>query len=651
MIFPGSPLAKKPPRWVMAAELVETSRLFARTVARIEPEWIEPLAGHLVKRTYSEPHWSRKRAAAVATERVTLYGIPIVVGRTVDFGRIDPELARELFIRHALVEGDWDTRHRFFHANRELLEDVEELEHRARRRDLVVDEETLVAFYDERIPPHVVSGRHFDSWWKKESRRQPDLLDFTEEMLRTARAAEVRPHRLPGPRRGGRAHAAAVVRVRAGRAHRRRHRRRAGRRAAPGRPHAVHLAGARAARGAGHRPDPHAAQAAAPAVRPRARPRPGRARSRLHGRPRTGEPLLDGLERELGRMRGVDIPREAWELDRLPEHLTVTFRVVDEAGREVATGTDLEALRRQLAPKVRAELAAAGVEIERTGRHHLVVRHAAARAPVRTAGHTSSPATPGWSTAARPWTCGSSRPRPSATRPTCAASGGCCCWRPRHRSGRCSANWTTPRGSRCPATRTVRSPRCSTTASRPPPTPDRRGRRPAVGRAGLRPAAQLFRDRLASTTLQVLQAVRGVLVVWHRAQAQLADLRAPVLAAGVTDITAQVDALVGPGFATAAGATRLADVARYLEAVERRIEKLRADPARDAEWTAQVPRGGRRVRRRAGRAPAGRRAAPALREIRWMIEELRVSLYAHPMRTRYPVSIKRIQKAIDELPR
>ncbi len=145
MIFPGSPLARKPPRWVMAAELVETSRLFARTVARISPEWIEPLAGHLVRRSYSEPHWSRKRAAAVATERVTLHGIPIVVGRTVDFGRIDPELSRELFIRHALVEGDWDTRHRFFHANRELLDDVEELEHRARRRDLVVDEETLVA--------------------------------------------------------------------------------------------------------------------------------------------------------------------------------------------------------------------------------------------------------------------------------------------------------------------------------------------------------------------------------------------------------------------------------------------------------------------------------------------------------------------------
>ena len=216
MIFPGSPLAKKPPRWVMAAELVETSRLWARTVARIQPEWIEPLAGHLVKRTYSEPHWSRKRAGAVAVERVTLHGIPIVVGRNVDLGRIDPELARELFLRHALVEGDWDTRHAFFAANRALLDDVEELETRARRRDLVVDEDTLFAFYDARVPAEVVSGRHFDT--------------LVEEGPAPA-ARPARPHRgvpddrgrqggrrvgVPGRGRGGRAHAAAVVRVRAG---------------------------------------------------------------------------------------------------------------------------------------------------------------------------------------------------------------------------------------------------------------------------------------------------------------------------------------------------------------------------------------------------------------------------------------------------
>src|SRR5215213_3309982 len=178
-IFPGSGLAKKQPSWVMVAELVETSRLWGRTAARIEPRWIEPLAAHLIKRSYEAPHWERKRASVVAMERATLYGLPIVAGRKVAYGRIDPELSRSLFIRRALVEGDWDTRHEFFAANRRLLDEVEELEHRARRRDIVVDDQALYDFYDARIPADVVSGAHFDRWWRDERRRSPALLDLT----------------------------------------------------------------------------------------------------------------------------------------------------------------------------------------------------------------------------------------------------------------------------------------------------------------------------------------------------------------------------------------------------------------------------------------------------------------------------------------
>ena len=182
-IFPGSALARKPPQWVMAAELVETSRLWGREAARIEPEWAEELAAHLVKRTYAEPHWSRSRGAVVATERVTLYGVPIVTGRQVDYGRIDPGLARELFLRHALVEGDWETSHGFFARNRRLLAEVEELEHRARRRDILVDDHALFDFYDRRVPDEVVSARHFDAWWKQARQERPDLLDFERSML------------------------------------------------------------------------------------------------------------------------------------------------------------------------------------------------------------------------------------------------------------------------------------------------------------------------------------------------------------------------------------------------------------------------------------------------------------------------------------
>ncbi|WP_442946343.1 ATP-dependent RNA helicase HrpA [Oerskovia sp. USHLN155] len=182
-IFPGSPLSKKPPVWVMAGELVETSRLWGRDVAKIQPEWAEELATHLVKRTYSEPHWSTKQGAAQAKEKVLLYGVPIVADRTVLYGKVDPEAAREMFIRHALVQGEWTTHHQFFHENRRLLEEAEELEARSRQRGLVVDDDVLFAFYDERIPDDVVSARHFDTWWKSARRRNPDLLTFTLEQL------------------------------------------------------------------------------------------------------------------------------------------------------------------------------------------------------------------------------------------------------------------------------------------------------------------------------------------------------------------------------------------------------------------------------------------------------------------------------------
>ncbi len=189
-IFPGSPLSKKPPAWIMAGELVETSRLWARDVAKIQPEWAEDLAGDLAKRTYSDPHWSTKQGAAMAVEKVLLYGVPIVADRPVLFGKIDPEGARDLFIRHALVEGQWTTHHAFFAENRRLLAEAEELEARSRQRGLVASEDDLFAFYDERVPEHVVSARHFDSWWKKARRDDPDLLTFTLDQLVDAESVD-----------------------------------------------------------------------------------------------------------------------------------------------------------------------------------------------------------------------------------------------------------------------------------------------------------------------------------------------------------------------------------------------------------------------------------------------------------------------------
>ncbi len=182
-IFPGSPLARRPPAWLMAAELVETSRLWARDVARIRPEWVEEQAAHLVRRTYADPGWSPRQGAATVTERVLLYGLPLVAGRRVLLARVDPVEARALFLRHALVQGEWTTHHTFFHANRRLLEEAQGLEARARRRDLVVDDDALFDFYDERVPDEVVSARHFDTWWKGARRTDPDLLTFTRDVV------------------------------------------------------------------------------------------------------------------------------------------------------------------------------------------------------------------------------------------------------------------------------------------------------------------------------------------------------------------------------------------------------------------------------------------------------------------------------------
>jgi ATP-dependent helicase HrpA len=182
-IFPGSPLSKKPPEWIMAGEVVETSRLWARDVARIQPEWAEHLASGITKHTYSDPHWSTKRGAAIAHEKVLLYGVPIVADRPVLYAKVNPENAREMFIRHALVGGEWSTHHKFVQHNKQVLAQAEELEARSRQRGLVADEETLFTFYDERLPASVVSQRHFDQWWKKARTETPDLLDFSLDML------------------------------------------------------------------------------------------------------------------------------------------------------------------------------------------------------------------------------------------------------------------------------------------------------------------------------------------------------------------------------------------------------------------------------------------------------------------------------------
>ena len=284
-ISPGSSLARTPPPLVVAAELVETSRLWARTVAGITAEQVEEVGQHLLKRQYSEPHWSSRSGSVLAYETVTLLGVPIVARRRVGYGKVNPAEAREIFLRSALVEGQWRTRHAFFAANQALRAEVEALEERTRRRDLLVDDETVLAFYAARVPEGIVSARALRRLVEAGPAGQPGSADHDlgRPDHRPRRGGR---RRLPGDLAGGRARAGPGLRLRPRRAGRRRHRAGAAVAAEPAGPGALQLAGAGAAAGAGHRADPVAAQGGPAALRARARVRP--AQPGVAGRPSRG---------------------------------------------------------------------------------------------------------------------------------------------------------------------------------------------------------------------------------------------------------------------------------------------------------------------------------------------------------------------------
>ena len=369
MVFPGSGLARRPPAWVMVAELVETSRLWGRTAAKVDPADVEPLAEHLVKRTYSEPRWDARRGSVVATERVTLYGLPVVTDRAVAYGRIDPVLSRELFIRRALVEGDWDGRHAFLAENRVLVEEVEALEHRVRRRDILAGDEAIFAFYDARIPEDVVSARHFDRWWRDARRATPDALTLTRDVL-VRDDAVVDDSAWPATWKQGDLVLPLSYRFEPGAAD-------------DGVTVEVPLQALGQLR-------PDRFEWLVPGLReelvtalirglPKELRRPlvpipetaAQVLARLEPRRR---PLLEDMERALEALRGVQVPRSAWDVARLPAHLRVTFRVRDDGGRRrglarsvLAEGKDLAEVRARVRPQLRAELTAAAARLERSG--------------------------------------------------------------------------------------------------------------------------------------------------------------------------------------------------------------------------------------------------------------------------------------------
>ncbi|HSA49960.1 MAG TPA: ATP-dependent RNA helicase HrpA [Yinghuangia sp.] len=643
-IFPGSSLFKKSPRWVMSAELVETTRLWARVNARIEPEWIEPLAGHLVKRNYSEPHWEQRAGAVMAYERVTLYGVPIVAQRKVNYGRIDPELSRELFIRHALVEGDWRTHHAFLKENRALLEEVEELEHRARRRDILVDDETLFDFYDQRIGQEVVSGRHFDTWWKKARQKQPDLLSFEKSMLINERAGGIDESDYPDFWTQGDLRLPLTYQFEPGNA-------------ADG--VTVHIPLAVLGqvvrdgfdwqiRGLREELVTELIRSLPKSLRRNFIPAPDVARAALAKMTPRQEPLVQALGRELQRLKAVPVPPESWDLDRIPDHLRITFRVEDDRGRPLAEGKDLAELKLRLKSRSQATLSRAADTVERGG--------LTAWGDLGTLRRTFESTRDG---------------HPVKGYPALVDEGSSVAVRVfETEAEQQAAMW---QGTRRLLILGVNSPvksisgrlpnRAKLALSHNPHNDtadmfddcvrcavdkilsDAGG--PAWDAEGFAKLLDKVRAELPATTEDTVVKVERILTVHHALEVKLKGTTSLALVPALTDIRSQLAALVHRGFITETGWRRLPDVLRYLRGIERRLAKLPGDPHGDRHRMLKVADLEEAYARRLAAQPAGRPVPDELRQVRWMLEELRVSYFAQSLGTPYPVSDKRILKALE----
>ena len=652
-IFPGSALFKKTPRFVMSAELVETSRLWARVNAKIEPEWVEPLAGHLLKRTYSEPHWEKDQAAVMAFEKVTLYGVPIIAQRKVNYGRIDPEASRELFIRNALVEGDWRTHHKFFADNRKLLTEVEELEHRARRRDILVDDETLYDFYDQRVPEHVVSGAHFDSWWKHKRHEEPELLDFERSMLINERAGDISKADYPDSWQQGRLKFRVTYQFEPG---------------ADADGVTVHIPlqvlnqvtdegfdwqipGLR------EEVVTELIRSLPKPIRRNYVPAPNFAQRFLATATPLQEPLPTTMARELKRMVGVPLTADDFDWSKVPDHLLITFRIVDERRRKIAEDKDLEALKVRLKPKARQAISqAAAATAEREGGESLERK-----------GLTD------WSIGSLTRVFETRRAgQPVKAYPALVDDGDTVSVRLFDtEEEQAEAMW---KGTRRLIVRNIPvnpakfASEKLTNAQKLALSANPHGSiqalfddcalaaadkligdfgGPAWDEESYRKLYEKVRAEIVDTTVRAVSQVQQVLAAWQACERRLKGAHSPALLPNLADVRAQLDALVKPGFVTAAGIRRLPDLMRYLVAADRRLQQMPTGVQRDTTRMEKVHEMQDEYAWLLEQLPQGRPVPSSVLDIRWMIEELRVSYFAHALGTAYPVSDKRIVKAID----
>ena len=641
LIAPGSALSKRPPRWAMVAELVETSRLYGRTAARVQPEVVERVAGDRVQRTYSEPHWDSKRGEVMAFERSALYGLPLVARRRVGYARVEPTVARELFLRHALVEGDWQTRHHFFDDNARLRAELEELEERARRRDLLVGDDEVHDFYDARVPAEVVSAQHFNAWWRKQRHVTPELLTLTrEDLLRTPETVDADR---PDTWQAADVTLPLTYRFEPG---------------ATDDGVTVHVPIDVLARLGG---DEFAWQV--PALREelvtaliRSLPKdlrrnfvpaPDTARAVLAGiDAESDEPLLRALQRQLRSRTGILVPIDAFDLDKLPSHLRVTFAVESPEGAEIGRGKDLPALQQRLAaPAIRAVADTVAAEIERTGLRSWpedleqlpasIARTVAGR-EVRgypafvDAGKTVELrvfATPGQQQEALGPGIGRLL-RLTIPSPVKAIE--------RQLDPRLRLVLAVnPDGSLAELLDDAADAAVAAAVTAP---------------VWARDDFIALRDRVAkslvATTLDVVNRVEKVLAAAQEVHLLLPAQPSPAQAEAIADVRAQLDRLLPSRFVTRTGAAHLPDLARYLTAMQRRLDQLPRAINTDRERMARVHAVQNAYQNFVGELTSARRAAADVADIARQIDELRVSLWAQQLGTPRPVSEQRIYRAI-----
>ena len=647
MVFPGSSLAKRPPEFLMAAELVETSRLWARDVAKIEPVWVERAAGDLLKHSYSEPVWSRKRSAAMVHEKSMLYGVTIVRDRLVPYHRVDPAAARTMFIRHALLEGDWNRHHKFIDHNEALLAEAAEVEEKVRRRGLVVDEDTLFDFYDARLPDNVTTARHFDSWWKKQRAKDKHYLDFDPNALLDDDNVDASATAFPEAKRQGSVEYALRYKFE------------------PGDPFDGVTVEVPVPLLANLDPDGFdwlvpglRSELAAEMIRtlPKALrktvvPAPDFAQRALEVMPEdvnTDIPFTEALADALRSVGGRGINATDFNPQALPPHLQVTYAAIDRRGKIVDHDKDLAALKRRQAGKIKSSVSKAGRQSESES--------------VKKWTSDSLGAVPETVTTTIDGNEVDAYPALEATKdgvkvtvhPTKAAA---------------DASMVT-------ATLTLLLREISVNAQQMTKGLPLRhkvavDRHPHVGANGL------VEDARVAVIRDLMMSHGGPVRTPEEFDALLAEIKpqvsggvrravvntAPALAA-YADISVELDQWEGPAIddmrsqlvfylprhaITVHGVQHLQHLPRYIDAMRIRLEDMRLDPDRDADRQAVVDGVKRYLADHMKRLPAQRSKTRAYKDILWLIEELRVSLFAQRLGTPRPVSQRRIEKKIDAL--